>query len=481
MTRASTAIERPAGTALALLFAALALYGLWSMPGLAERWGVSAAGVALFAIWIGVAGWAFAAVARTLPTRTWIGFGAVAMALRVASLWLVAGRESPGDPHWYLALARHLLAGGGLYLDDPALGVRAWAEFPPLYPLLLAGWGAVAGLSGLSVLTLSTLLDLGAAWLIARLGARLGQGQAGIAAAALYLIWPSVVLNAPLAQKESLELVLVLALAHGWLGVGERPAMRSIVVVGVSAGLLALTQPGVAALAGLFGVALVGRFGWRRLIVTGAGAILVAALVMLPWWLRNWALLGQFVPLTSVGGLSLWIGENSDATGNWIPYPASLRHLPELDSAHRAGAVAVEWMRAHPGEVARLNAAKFLRAMGVGQFPLVRLGAMRPSVSPATLAALLPLVQGAHLLLLGFGAASLWRRQVPALVLLVAAVVAQFMLFGVWFEFGERHRELLTPFLLLAVAVALGDVVGSRSGPSRRSPFSRSSQTLAPV
>ena len=461
MQRSHPSIERPAGAALAALLAALALYGCWSVPGLVERWGVSAAGLVILAGWVVVAGWCVASVARAPSRRGWAGFALVAAAMRVASLLLVAGRESPGDPHWYLVLARHLLAGEGLYLDEPAMGVRVWAEFPPAYPLLLAGWGAVAGLSGLSVLLLSTLLDTGTAVLIARLGRRLGEARAGWAAAALYLIWPSVVLNAPLAQKESLELLVVVALAHGWLGAAARTRWRTAVAIGVPAGLLALTQPGVAALAGLFGLALIPRLGWRRVMGVGAAAAGVAALVMLPWWVRNGALFGAFVPLTSVGGLSLWIGENPAATGNWMPYPAAATHVPELDSARAAGRLAWDWMRQHPGEVARLNAAKFVRAMGVGHFPLVRLAAMQPAPGPALTAALLPLVQGAQLLMLGAGAASLWRRS-SAVISLSLAVVVQLALIGVWFEFGERHRELLTPFLLLAVTVAARAVWVSR-------------------
>ena len=453
-------IERRAGALLAVPLAALALYGCWSIPGLVARWGGSPAGGVLFGGWLLTAAWCLAGTVRVRSPREWAAFATIALAMRLASLALVAGRVSPGDPHSYGELARHLLAGEGIYLDDPAMDARVWAEFPPVYPLLLAAWGAVAGLSGLSVLTLSTLLDGGAAWLIARLGRRLGEARAGAAAAALYLIWPSVVLNAPLAQKESLELLIVLALVHGWLGASERAAWRSVVAIGVPAGLLALTQPGMAALAALFGLAQTGRIGWRGVIVTGASAAAVAALVMLPWWIRNWQVFHAFVPLTSVGGLSLWVGENAEATGNWMPYPESVRHLPELENARRAGALAVEWMRAHPGEVVRLNAAKFVRAVGVGQFPLVRLSAMRPGVVPAVLAALLPLTHGSQVAMLATGAASLWRRRMPVLVWLLLAVVAQLVLFGVWFEFGERHRELLTPFLLLAVAVSVGSPRG---------------------
>lgn len=449
---------------LSALFAGLALYGCWSAPGLAEKWGVSATGLALLALWGVAAAWTAATALREPGRFGWAGFAVVAVAFRLASLALVAGRVSPSDSHWYTVLAQHLLAGHGLFLDDPAMGTRVYAEFPPAYPVLLAGWGAIAGLSSLSVLVLSTLLDGVAAALIAGLGDRLGARRAGRAAAALYLIWPSVLFNAPLAQKESLELVAVLALAHGWLR-ADRAGWRQAAAIGLPAALLALTQPGMAALAALFGLAVAPRLGWRRFGGTAGLAALVAAAAMAPWWWRNWQVLHAFVPLTSVGGLSLWIGENPDATGNWMPYPAAIVGLPELACSHAASRIAITWMSHHPLELLHLNIAKLLRAVGVGQFAITRLDAMRPVLAPGTTAALLPLAHGAQILLLAAGSASLFARQRPVLTALVLAIVVQFGVFGVWFEFSERHRELLTPFLLLSITAAVASL-RPRTAPS---------------
>ncbi|WP_375380523.1 glycosyltransferase [uncultured Sphingomonas sp.] len=451
--RASAAA--PAGAiALSALFAGLALYACWSAPGLAERWGIAPAGLVLLAVWVAAAAWAAATAVRDPGRVGWAGFAIVAIAFRLASLTLVAGRESPGDPHWYLELARHLLSGQGLFLDDPAMGTRVYAEFPPAYPVLLAGWSAIAGLSPVAVLTLSTLLDALAAAMIASLGRRIGAARAGRAAAALYLIWPSVLFNAPLAQKESLELVAVLALAHGWVG-AEWVDWRAALRIGLPAGLLALTQPGMAAMAALFGLAMAPRLGWRRFAGLAAVGALVAAAVMMPWWVRNWRLFHAFVPLTSVGGLSLWVGENPGATGNWMPYPAALVGLPELACSRAAGRLAIDWMIHHPAGVAHLTVAKFLRAAGVGQFAITRLAAMRPGLAPGLTATLLPLAHGSQFVLLAAGAVSLLVRRRPTLTALILTIVAQLLVFGLPFEFSERHREVLTPFLLLSIALGV--------------------------
>jgi high-affinity Fe2+/Pb2+ permease len=43
------------------------------------------------------------------------------------------------------------------------------------------------------------------------------------------------------------------------------------------------------------------------------------------------------------------------------------------------------------------------------------------------------------------------------LLLLLAACGAQLVLFNLWFEFGERHREFVTPFLLLIISYGLSE------------------------
>ena len=168
--------------ALAVLLGVLALYGCWSMPTLVSRWGASAGGLALLAGWTGLA---LLLVLRTPSRSTWLFFAAAAVTLRLGSAVLAAGRVSPGDSELYLELARNLVAGRGLVVHEPFIGLDMRAFFPPLYPLVLAGWGTIAGLGGTSLLLLSSVIDLAAAASIVRLGERLARRDAGRTAAAL--------------------------------------------------------------------------------------------------------------------------------------------------------------------------------------------------------------------------------------------------------------------------------------------------------
>ena len=448
--------------AVLLLLGTMAAYGVVSLPSLIARWGISAPGLGVLFLW-GMFAAAICHVARKSPA--WGDYLPILVGiamLRIAFGGISLDRVSPGDPHAYLVIAQQLIDGRGYYFDEPFMGLRTRAFFPPGYPIVLAGWGAVFGLSTWSVLALATLIDMAAAIVIARIGARLDSAAAGRAAALLYLVWPSVLFDAPLAAKEGLCTLLVLVIAQQWIDVARGAAIgwRRVAALGVAAGWLTLTQPGLSAVAALFGMALVGPIGWRRMMRLGVPAAAIALAVLMPWWVRNWLVFGAFVPLTSAGGLSLWIGNNPDATGAWMPPPPSLRGLPELEYSRRAAAMAYDWMLAHPVDAARLTLAKLLRATGVAQFGLVRLAAMYPPISHMLAAMLLPLAQGSHVLMMATGAAAARAGRsgaVSILVLLVAACLAQLLLFGMWFEFGERHRTFLTPFLLLLSASVAAD------------------------
>jgi len=441
------------------------LYALVSLPGFGARWGWSAGGLLLFAGWAGAAAVGVRVFQHRPGPASLVGMALVIAALRFGSAIIAEGRISPGDPRAYVELARNLVLHGDFGVYESYLRIYCRAFYPPLYPLLLAGWGAVLGFSTWSLLVLGTLIDGAAAMLIALLGARLGSGAAGCRAAWLYLVWPSVVFSAPLAAKEGFCALLVLALALAWLS--ERRGWRGAVVLGGIAGLLALTQPGQAPLAALIGLVLWQRIGFAAVLRRGLMAAPVALLVMLPWWLRNWLVFGMFVPLTSAGGLSLWVGNNANATGNWMAYPPQLRDLPEITVGKRAGALAVDWIRSDPTGFVRLTLAKLLRACGVSIFGVVRLEAMSPTIGTPLAASLWPLSHLSHAGLLALAAWRAVSRAVPGtLLLLVAACALQLVLFGVWFEFGERHRDFVTPFLLLLLCWPLAQTTVGKAAPT---------------
>src|SRR4051812_8000776 len=243
----TTAVARASALAIGAFF----LGAVLGLAGIALRSAIPIWGYPLAAAWALLALLLVRLAIRASFGRCIAICLAAAAILRVgvlAALNGLVGVETGNDYAPYLTLARNLADGNGLLAHPMNYG---WTRglYPPLYPLLLSGAGAVAGFGAATILALNSAIDLGSAGLLLVIGRRLGQARAGLAAAALFLIWPSAAIVAPLAQKEGLVTLLALFLAlifHKLLE--EGPGWRNAALLGLGTALMALTQPGLAPL-----------------------------------------------------------------------------------------------------------------------------------------------------------------------------------------------------------------------------------------
>lgn len=423
---------------------------------LVER--INLVGTLVLCAWLGLmAALGWSALRAGVGPALWLAAGLFSLCLRGWSVDLASGVALGADPMNYTNLALSLLDGQGLKVDDIHYGRGLRAYFPPLYPTVLAGAWGVFGVSVWTTLALNTAFDLAAAWLLADIARRIGQVGTGPWLAIAYLCWPAFALAAGVPQKESLTLLLAIAMLHrlvAWLGDGPAPAWpwRHGLVLGLCWGLLALTQPSLVlmplAIAGL----LLFFVGWRPVLRLGLCAALPLLLVLLPWWLRNWWLFDRFVPLTTASGMMM----NTALGALARPFPDGLFQLPEPQRAAIMGELAREVMRHDFGGFL----SQSLRAMAHGfafeEAALNRFRHTTPPISAQQHAALEPVLQGAYVALLGAAVWSAWRRPartfIDPVLLATAAVIVSIAAINPWFEFGERHRLVLTPLWLLVAA-----------------------------
>ena len=420
-------------------------------------------GVVILAGWVA----AVTALLRHHRAPAWpiaIGVVAVSLLLRALSVALVDGVTLIADPMNYSHLADALRDGRGLVADDWQYGRDLRAYFPPLYPILLAGWRALFGASAVATAAMNTATDALAAWCVGDAGRRLGTPRAGRIAALAYLAWPAFALSAGVVQKESLTLLLVVLLLRGaaiWLAApaDEARRWRHGVGIGLWWGLLALTQPALLPVPVAIAAVLAWQRGLRPVARLGSAALPVAVAVLVPWWLRNAWLFGAFVPFTTASGMMM------DAALGPLraPFPLQLFDRPEPERARMMGALARATIRAHPVAFVREALRNMATAFAYEEAPLGRLRHARPPIDAATHARLAPLLQGAWAALLGAaaiaGTGMAWRRRVDPVALATLALIAMLATCNLPFEFGERHRLVLTPLLLLVVARWWGEAV----------------------
>jgi hypothetical protein len=368
-----------------------------------------------------------------------------ALGFRIAVLLVSLDTVPMGDSYNYFMIVKHMLAGRGMVFDDPLLG-SVWAQFPPLLPFLLYSASLVFGISPATITGLNFLSDIATAAGLVWLGRQTGLERPAWFAAAVYLLWPANIVLAPMAQKEPLVTALAMLVVNTMFKASKRGDFAPL--LGLASGLLALAQPALAPFPIVLGIMFRKRFEHRTAWLQAmAVAAISACAVMLPWWVRNWFVLGQFVPLTTGGGLGLWIGSNPSGDGTWMPTAAHLIVGNEIAVSRAAAKEAWAWISAAPLDYVARCLVKVLRAFRGDIWPGYSLWLRDPTLGIVGTTTI-----RWNLYLLSFATTGLVLRPSKVLLMILAACFAEILIFQFWFEFSERHRYFVTPFLMMAAA-----------------------------
>ena len=258
------------------------------------------------------------------------------------------------DQAEYFSLAQNLLREHALKFYDDRFGDEVYAFRTPGYPLFLAACGANVRLARVAQAGLDASTAL-AIYLLARRWLRIG---ASLLAAGLVALNPFLIYFSGLILSETLFTAM---LAWGLVLLVWKP---NVVWGGIVLALSILVRPGAVGLPVVLGVAAVlarGRqWGSGEVAITEAprfswpvGATMVALtlLVLAPWAVRNHALLGEWVWLTSNGGVTKYDGFNPDATGasdqRFLTslQMRGLREIGELQRDEYLSELADRWIR----------------------------------------------------------------------------------------------------------------------------------------
>jgi 4-amino-4-deoxy-L-arabinose transferase-like glycosyltransferase len=256
-----------------------------------------------------------------------------------------------GDASAYHLLAEHIAHGDGYIrpFDDLLLHkARATAEYPPLFPTLVAVPARLGMHSVESQRLFLALVGAGTVALIGVLGRRVGGRRVGLIAAALAAISPMLFQSEGILMAEALYVPLVAAAVLLTYRVRDDASSKNLVPLGVVLGLAALTRAEGLLIALVLviplcrhpsGASVRGRFPTltdarpRGLVALG-----VAVLVVAPWTIRNAITFHAFVPVSN-NVATLVDGANCDATysgaqlGLWretfTQYGDAARTLPQ--------------------------------------------------------------------------------------------------------------------------------------------------------
>ena len=357
-------------------------------------------------------------------------------------------------------------------------GPTAWMT--PAYPLLLAGIFQLFGAYTFHAWAAAVLLNIFCCTVacvpIFYAGKRIGGVGLGACAAWLWAVFPNAILI-PVESMWDASISVLLGAAILWatIAVVESLRMRDWCAYGLLWGVALMVNATLAALLPLL-------LGWlayrqhrakRAWARRTAAAVAIVVFCCMPWTIRNYRVFHHFVPLRSVLGLQLWLGNNDQTQdifrGDLHPiYNATEREhyiaMGEIAYMHEKQRQAVQYMLSHPAREAHLIANRFISIWSGG------------TPNPAT----------------DFvGTPSLWFRFILAFNLLVAVgalcgtivlirnhnpfafPVAVFPVVYPWAYYLTlalpRYRLPIDPIVLLLTAVALRQITYGRERPMPQS------------
>jgi hypothetical protein len=304
-----------------------------------------------------------------------------ALGVRLGYAW----EQQSTTPHWALAsvpflyepgnIAHSLAVGKGFaspFHEDT--GPTAWD--PPVYPLIVAGvfrlFGTYTFPAFVAAVSLNIIFSSLVCVPVFFAGKRIAGTGVAAGAAWLWAIFPNgFIIPYQWIWDTSLSALLAATILWATLALDESNRLRDWCGYGLLWGFALMTNGTLLALLPF----LLGWLAYRRARESGGAwlarpALAVGVLVLccVPWTVRNYAVFHSFVPLRSVLGLQLWLGNNDqyqDHFPGWLhPIDDSVERakyvrMGEMAYMDEKRQEAVHWMATHPWREVQLFAQRF--------------------------------------------------------------------------------------------------------------------------
>jgi tetratricopeptide (TPR) repeat protein len=260
------------------------------------------------------------------------GLVAAAATIVVRFIYLLQIQNSPTfnaplvDQEWHWKWAGDIL--GGSFLGGGAY-FRA-----PLYPYFLAFLRLITDSSFFWVRFLQVLLSAGTAFILVKLAEKLFNRTTAVVAGLIYAFYGTLV------YFDTTLLIPVLFIFLSVLGVYLLVAYRKSsfwltwLATGLVLGLAAITRPNILAVIPflILWAVLRDRAILSRSVRLKTAAIMVLGVILpiIPVTVKNVAKSGDFILISSQGGINFYLGNNSDADGLTVV-------MPELDRTRLPG------------------------------------------------------------------------------------------------------------------------------------------------
>lgn len=204
-------------------------------------------------------------------------------------------------------------------LDAGIMSLKAYHA--PVYPFFIAAVYAVFGRSYLYVYIAQSVLGTLTTFLIYLIAGRLGAGKriSLLSAGASLLYWPLQMYSGIL-LSETVFLFLLSLGVYIFLKALDMQKLLLFAAAGVVFGLSTLTRSINMLLLFVLPVVyfLYYRKNFKKLFINSLVYILAFIAVISPWTIRNYIIYKEFIPVDTLGGINLYIGNNERSSGFFV-------------------------------------------------------------------------------------------------------------------------------------------------------------------
>ncbi len=380
-------------------------------------------------------------------SRWLLWISVAAFLLRLVYIWLNQ-RPLASDELGYQALAENLVAHGSYTLDSLPTAFR-----PVGYPAIAALVYALFGVKPVALKIVQALFDSAMIFVLPRIPGEIGA-KARLMIACAWAVFPPAILYTNLVMSESLFGTLLIVGCFVFLH--NAAGKWGPVLLGIVFGVLTLIRP-VALL--LFVVLMIFNSlasRTRQQVIVASAVFLV---VLAPWILRNWIVMGE-PTIASNTGITLLIGNNPNANGGFnarFPLEGLDTAGTEIAVERQALGLATSYIREHPEQFVVNAFKKYAQFFSSESYLLVAQFSPEALESPIPLAkryaAISPVaflvVNGAYVLVLVAGWLGFLSSRRNRLWDFMASLMFAFLFVHLIVFGGNRFHYPFMPFFLL--------------------------------
>jgi len=355
--------------------------------------------------------------------------------VRLAFVLLLGAHFYFDDEYEYWKMVTNFLSGKGLMVSETLKAYR-----PPVYPLFIAilvncGFGIVG------IRIVQAIISAATSVLIYLLGKRVFSERIAILAGFIASFYPFFIFYTGFVLTETLFIFFMVAAVFSFIKIFDS---RSVPVYGIITGLITgiagLCRPTMEAFfpfALIFVLFTVGSYRSRLLKVLFVGIGFILALS--PWIIRNFVVLGRFVPGTTMGGAVFWEGNNPYSEGGPCRYfPEGIWQIDESRRDSIFYRITLDHIKQNPRRFIKLLGKKFVRFWNVVLNASEYRSFFYRLVSILSFGLILP-----------FFIVGIFIPPLDQKKLFLISIIVFFTIFHMIFLASIRYRVAIEPFLIL--------------------------------